>query len=480
MRKRLLFLLTLLILSSATRTVVHAAVCSTPQAFGTRQVASQKGNNVTKVTMPLPYPVQSGNMGWAFVRSGAATISVTDDQSNTYTRAITQTHGDIGEFWYSLNITNGTKVINVNVSGGGGQYVSGIAGQACGVGALDVTGNDSNPGWTTPNVGTMSPASGALMFYAVLEDDTSAFLTSITPHAGWTLQSTENSKNFQHLMWKVHTSGSLIASAYQATLSASRGGIALFASFTASSGGTAPPAGYIDDLTDWSYDLNTDNTPWHIQAPIVNGANAQFMLFEVAPGIAMTTLVTTGNTWTFVGNVVQAIGGGTDEFWKSNSPTASAVSIVDVNYTGSTADNMMTWGRVVGAAAGQLVTQAVGTATGNDAVVTSVVGGAFTPSSSNSVLIKLLGVESKSVLATDHGTFWSAVSTPNIGSPAPLMQNNGYSLEYSPATSSQTSTWTMDNAPNHWQELSILLNLTASSSSGTNSLPLTGVGNRKQ
>lgn len=446
----------------------------TTKFFGVVQSANQKGNLVTQIKVPRKYPVGQHNNTTAWICGGTgSTYTVTDDKVGVWTKQQDISRGDQMQFWTRVDVTDGFDTLIVNVSGAGEDYVTAGWGEACGVGALDTApGTWAASGTsTTPKAGSKTPTNGSLIIAACHQDSSGVLLTSVAIDAGFTQMTAPlDPLSFLYNGSKLHTTGAINPGF---TFNTSRGWTcAAIAWLPDTSKGTAPPAtAFIDAATHYCFDTSAFTTPFKIQLPSID-ATGLGLLFENSPGPAITSITDdAGNTW--VQTLALSNGaGGTNELWYCKAPAAgSNTLLVTVNFTGSAAGCMISALKFTGSdqATG---TGATSSTTGNDAVSTSIVGASITPTTANGLVISLFGVESQTVTAVNNTGFWSCVSTPTIASPAPLMENNGYGLKYSPAGAIQ-NTWTMDGAPQHWQEIQVEI---LSASSGAASSPGSSAG----
>lgn len=425
----------------------------TSQIIRVVQSEDQKGNLITQLKIPLGADaIGNGNNGAVQV-SGAdsVTFTVKDSGGSTWTKRqnVQRTGGQFQELWTRENITDAPTFITIDASGSGSGYLAAAFIEACGVGAYD-TGSTGNGTSTTPAVGSFTPTAGALILETSIQDSDATFLTSWTPDSGYTALYDNLVHSFLYGQWRLHTSGAITPGS---TMSASRGWSALAISWLANtSNGTAAPAkAYPAAAMCQSFD-GVQSTSFVFGLPSV-GASSLGILFEVAPGITITGITDTeGNTWTRVDSVTTSIGG-TNDYWKTTNTIAGSNSnVVTATFTGSTGDNFIVAYRFVGTPA-NAVSQAATKTSGNNVSTSTQAGATTTPTGSNWLIVSLLGVQSNTVTAVNLGSFTSVTSTPTVGSPAPLMQNNGYRQ----SRSSGQATWTLNNPPGDWQELNIII-----------------------
>lgn len=436
----------------------------TAQVFGIRQTADQRGDLVTKLDVPLPLAVLSGNTAWALVGYGttARTVTVTDDQGNTYTKRSDVTRSDRLQLWACANVTNAPTRIIVNVNSTGSSYLCCVAGQMCGVGAFDVQSTGSSGGTTTPATGSLTPANGALILSGCKLDDSATFLSQWTNGTGYQSIASDLMFTFQYVQWKLHTTGVTTPSC---TISASRGCESVVASFVADAAqGTAPPSiGFIDAWLDSSFPAPTGSASnWVIQAPVTPQTSHIMELFEVAPGVDPTGITDTGgNTYNSKGSISGPGGGGSNEIWASDLVIGGgSTNKLTITRTGIPADNFLTTLRIVGSPP-SLITDTPTSGNGTDTTGTTTLGISTTPGAASGILIGIFGQESNTSLSVNSGRFMSVLSTPTIASPAPLMQNNGYRILDITSLTANQATWTTDAAPGDWQELNVRINTVA-------------------
>lgn len=445
------------------------------ELFGVVQCEDQQGNLCTEIKIRRGWGVGSGNtvvVGMVYSNTGE-TGNVTDDQGNTYTKRQDVTRGARHQVWTCTNVTNAPKTIFLQVtSGSGSGYLSGWWGEICGVGNYNTGGTNSNAGSTTPNCGSISPGAGDLIVLSCNQDGTATFITSWTPNTGYTAMCAELMKTFLYAQWRLHTSG---ATTPGCTLNSSRAWTGVGATFTVNTAnGTAPVSPgtgnandvRIQSITHNSFDIAGSGTPFKIQGPCV-GASRIIILAEDSPGVDITSITDTiGNTYTLEAEKDNSAGG-KNEAWSAPVSAGTSTNIITINFSGSDAGCFITFIALKNDGG---IDDAVTTTLANlDSTHTSIVGASTTPSTVNGLLITLFGVESSTVTAVSPGEFISCTSSPTIGSPAPLMQNNGYAIQFPTSLSAVQRTWTLDAPPDNYQEINIFVK---SAASGATAFPM--------
>src|SRR2546425_1058727 len=153
---------------------------------------SNAQQQVTVYNLPLPNKVLPGNCLIVGVRQDfdSATVTVTDDQGNTYTTGPSISDGArTVALYYKVNITNAPRIIQVTLSGIGTYWVSVVASEFYNVAAVSpADGSNTNIGrgasLTTNNIATAVDGDLIYNYAAVSGDDTSTEMSSWTPGSG--------------------------------------------------------------------------------------------------------------------------------------------------------------------------------------------------------------------------------------------------------------------------------------------------------
>lgn len=430
----------------------------TAAPFGFWSSSDQVGTLATARAKKRDRPVLSGNTVIVDVSQdgGGGAPTVTDDQGNTYTKLVDVTRGNRLTIWVAENVTNGPTIFSASFAGGGSAYVSVVVHEVCGIGTWVSGGSllTTNTGTsTTPNAGSFTPSAGGYVHCAMVVDDSATYLTSMAPAAGYTQAISDFNETFFGVNWKIHTSG---ATTPGFTINASRGWTCGALSFPADvSKGTARSLICIDSMQNTVFPTSgSPSGSYKIPLPSI-GADTIAFQTEANPGVTITSITdSSSNTWVQAGSGVSNGAGGGIQVFYCNRPTTSNTLVLTVNFTGTNDDTFISVYRLKGTAPLAQV-DAPTSGTGNNTTTTTQAGTAFTPPTTDGLLLRVLGVESNTVTAVNVGVFISDTSTPVKSSPDELMENNGYSAEYPTSLSPTTATWTTNAAPGHWEDYNV-------------------------
>src|SRR5207302_10395940 len=155
---------------------------------------SNAQQQVTVYNLPLPNKVLPDNCVIVGVRkdSDDATVTVSDDQSNSYIAGPSVSDGSrTVALFYKINIRNAPRIITVTLSGIGSYWMSVVASEFYNVAAASAAdGSHTNIGsgasLTTSNIATTADGDLIYNYAAVSGDDTSTEMSSLTPVSGYT------------------------------------------------------------------------------------------------------------------------------------------------------------------------------------------------------------------------------------------------------------------------------------------------------
>lgn len=418
---------------------------------------------VTEYDIPFANLVGSGNavLGCVQWASGAGTLTVTDDKSNSYTLL---THLDSGNtdnvgVFYKMNISNAPRVVKLNFTSDTG-YVSGHATEFYNVGtATDGAATGTNGSGTSIASGSITTTvDNDLIYQCATEDGGGNPATWTAGSSPWSLLSADG-VGHQASQWQVQASHTPI----NPTMTMSPIGswntqsVALKSAPT----GTAPAAGIrVVGVTHGRWPMGVTTMTYQIPAfgnlLIANPMPAGSTLTTNCRVSSITD--SAGNSWSQIGSDVS---NGTDVvnqlYYAPNATTSSALAVT-TNLTcingDSSADTNVLFLDVAGAATAPYdSTAGLATATGNATSGTSVTTTSFTPTAANELVFSSVAVATNSLNAVSLGYFLAIPPVPDqqdfLGD-----QNNGFAIYYAPNTSAESYVWTETAAVGLWAALS--------------------------
>lgn len=431
-------------------------------------------DTVTDYIMRFPNPGGAGNailVGVTHDDGSAATESVSDDQSNTYTlvkRTHDTTKGQFGSVFEAHNITGGVLQVKVSFSVGT-IAVLGTMDEFRNVATsspVDVSSGNFGAS-TSMTAGSMAPGtSGDLLWQVAFTDSTASLpLTSFTvgsqSNITWQFLGTEKMWG-TGVQYGVYNSTSAINPTY--TIAATGGGNANFISIAVAlkpaSAGTAPGGGIR------VFEVQHFNTRNETAASVAffwpTGAlgNTNLLVIEfISGGTYKISSIsdTASNTWMQAGSTITN-NSNVQIFYAAN-PSASSLLTVTCTMSGSfsTGHGATFMGfEISGAAASPL--DATASATGNDTTGSPITGATLTPNTSNGLVVSVIGIAFDSVTGiTTTGSNFVSFRSTNEKEPEWNDENNGWAVHYNSGLSAIQDTWTHDTVDQtgagNWAEL---------------------------
>lgn len=322
----------------------------------------------------LPNNTQSGNaiIGCVtYSESPSATITVSDDKSNTY--SIVDTADDTTNtkkvaMFVALNVASATRAITIT---------SNVASAQVGVMASEFSNVATSSAVDVHNVGTSGSGSstmatsaivpaaqtGELLFQCGRRTQTKAgtFTAGSQSNITWQLVTADN---FDGLVsqWGIYSSSASISP--QLTMGSNSGYATVSAGFKTATSGAARPAGMqVVSVTHFNYiDGDLTGSTLTEQAPSIGNLIVVSSGWGGTPaGCLPTSITDTGsNSYSHLGNLGSTAGGRSDIFYAVNATPSNALTLT-VNYAsgGSSCNANMLVYDIIGAATSPFV-QAMG------------------------------------------------------------------------------------------------------------------------
>jgi hypothetical protein len=389
-----------------------------------------------------PNSTQAGN---ALVCAGqygvnaSITVSVSDNQSNSWTVNKNGTTGDTNQtVWIAsaFNVAAGTSRITVTYTGANATF-----NQATCIEIANVTATDgSSCAMATtgaPSAGSVTPTVTGDMVVMYTEQDSSA-----TPSTSLAVGSQSNitwnllgpfrgnpsgSNTTQELMqYGVYNStAALNPTASVAPATNQWNSCALF--LKAGTSGSVAPSFYLNcDQHVNAVSIGTSTT-WQVACP----ANDNLLLFaHICPSTHATAISDShSNSWVQIGTDVSNGGSGTLQFWYAKNATVTPDMTVTTTESASATDCDFRFYGFQGAATSPLDTT-IGTgglasATGTQSVNANLTTVSVTPGAQNEIIVSLLGVNNPQIRGASTAFQANVVYSPQEASIGELDENNG-------------------------------------------------------
>ena len=406
-------------------------------------------NAYASYVCPLPNPTQAGNYiicAGQYGVNASVTVSVSDDKSDTFTVDKTGTSGDANQTVWMAHVaaTTGARVVTVTYSGASPNFVqywcseydnlNGSVDQCTTAdgttatvttGALnaltasndlivqlaenDGTGSITASGWVA-GTGQSGRSLGALS-----QNDT-GFGSQVNEGVQWGVYSTTTSFSPKMTQGSTTTQWNTVACAYKSS----------------SSGNAAPASIYITSLE--HYNLVTLATGGKLGAPLNGNMGVLTCVNSPSPGGHITAISgSVSGSWTQVGLQASSGGSGVLMIWYVANATLGAADVLTLTTSTSFTDGDCVIYGVSGAATAPLDTSfgtsGFATTTSNQTVAGNVTGVSGTPSTSNGLIIGLIGVNSGQIQSMTSGQSDTAYS-PQEASSGELDENNGKGHDY--------------------------------------------------
>jgi hypothetical protein len=421
-----------------TPTVVqHVNGCQTQSASGLPMFSDDT------YKIGFPNGSKAGNciiVGVQWNVSMSATVTISDDQGNSYSNPINTNDGNQDyAIFYALNVAAGTKLITLTFTAPLGSNVSAVISEFYNVvtsSALDGSSSAGAGTGTAMAAGSFSTGTdGDLIWnYAFNDGNSSGTLDSFSPQSGFSLLSADDT-SWQAVQYEVQTShGSINPTITQTT---STNWVSAAIALKAGSSGSGPGAGIVVKRTQQQYVSNVTLTSNQFILQFPCTGNLLIAAWIAQAGDDITNITdSNGNTWYQVGSVLS--NGGDVQLWYAPNATPSlslTITMTMGTLTSLNYDSMQFYD-VSGAATSPLGNTGTNTGsqgTGGNLTVSNI----LTPAKANGLCIFEIVVESQSI--------WG-ISAPSASSYNPPDQNNGWADYYNPDTSTISVTWTTNGS----------------------------------
>ena len=433
--------------------------------------ATQLSNTPTIYTVRLPDGTQAGNTVAVVVRywnSPVPTITVADDQSNSYTTsascsALDTTTNNIITWYWAQNVAANTRTITVTFAAPSPvQYMTVHLLELANVGAFDgcSTGFGNS---ATVAAGNLTPtASGDMILQSMTKDqsDTQSTITAGSQsNIAWQLATADlQDKAATAVQWGIYNSTATFAPTMTTGGATNNNYVTSAIAFKAALAGSDLPSGiHIRGLlhfsawgAQYSYTGPGWSNPLNIAAP--SYGNALVMaVYGASNGTTMVNSITdtNGNTWQHTPETINNVGGvDKAQFWYCTPCTTSADLVLTVTAGASGHDYNLQIYDITGAAS-----SAYDTDVGNTGVQNSFISPmpfiTITPSQANGLVIFAMSQANNTVTGmgcagclVDIGMY----NNESINGPENVDQNNGLGHVYPTSTNSITGSWTYNYA----------------------------------
>jgi Fibronectin type III domain len=413
----------------------------------------------------LPRPAGAGNtIIVGATASNGTTITVADDQSDSYSVAASEEDSNNFNHWnylfYASNVSAGARQIQVSYSPGD-PYVAAWAMECTNVGALDVNNGNIGTG-TTVTAGSITPtATGDLLVQFSVNN-------SVTPNnsvASWTVGSQSNITwqfavadrgSAAAAQWGVYNSTSSI----NPTMTVGTAGFAsVVAAFKAAAAGTSFPATGIQIDATKTFWISTGAGSNFNSLPRTENfacpASDNAMIIQwigINNGGLSGVSDSNGNTWNNTGAEFNpANGGGAVITWYAQAATVSPSQTLTLS---GSPDNDSAKAYCVRGASTTSFFDKTATNVGSQSSAGNLTAVSITPSTSNGLVMGYVGVSSDTMIGVTgagqlfQSCFWSQESSGFGG----CDENNGWASYLNPNTSTVTFTFTeqFGDAANGW------------------------------
>jgi len=408
---------------STTAVVTHAQGPSTEAGNVTTQVSGTTTAANYSIWFPLPDAVLSGNgvvVAYRYHSTPQEAATVTDDQSNTYT-CISEAHDSTNNFWmggcYSLNLTNGPRVIKVTLNSGCG--ATGCtdgqveAGQLYNVTSFDTSSTNLNSATTTLSAGSLTTAQPYDLVYQAVSitgtkntGSTNNAMPTITFGSGWNGVAADPRDGIS-AQWEAAASAGSVTPSETAGSSVTALSVAL--AFKSGNQGTLPSGMYIACRGSYNSEESSALTSIAMQMPCMAGnmlhTGAQGGESGGSSNVVITSVTDGSNTWgecTPTGTSWSTVPWG-DDWYASNATLSNTEApTFNLNWHGNTGDVSLWWEAVAGASAipgcsGHAVLNASSgpTLTGTSGTFTST----YQPQASSALNFGFAGVQFNTLVA---------------------------------------------------------------------------------
>lgn len=198
--------------------------------------------------LPLPNATLAGNClicAFQLDSTGPPTLSVTDDQGNTWTlgASVTDTtHGTISAIYYALNVSAGTTIVHINFTGHTADFVSAMVSEFNNV-ALASAADGSSTNFATGTsitAGSFTPSTSGDLIFQYAAGDSGIATTWTQGSSPWKLLSADFSGS-QAAQYQIQPSAAAINPTMPISPSTGWGSVAI--ALKSAAAGTPLPAG---------------------------------------------------------------------------------------------------------------------------------------------------------------------------------------------------------------------------------------------
>jgi len=444
MRRTRLLLLTFLfplLTRAQSPTLVQHVSCPNGRAAGSGIIGAQ--SNTPVYTCPLPEPTQAGNtilLGMISDNTGSPTFTVSDDKSNSWTKACsaTDSSGTIFAGYYAANVAAGTRAVNIHRSSLVGDMAVSMS-EYYNVGALDKS--SCTPGSSSQTIagGSVTPTGSGDLLWQWAANGT------ISPTTGFSAGSQSNI-TWQLLGTDLYDGDAVQAGVYNSTSAISptfTSGTALAfdsvaMAFRPGAIGNAPTKAFRVLHMLHQQDPGNRGSPYSIQFPASGNLIVLSDLINNITGLTSSP----SNTWASTG----APGDGQALiYYAANASTSNSMTLSLSESSLANGSTYMLYD-ITGAAASPLdVDSGEKSGSGSGVGTITLCSGCLTPSASNELVV---GITQQSfctavgVSSPSGALFDSATDTANsVDGPQSVDQNNGWMHYYNPNTNPITLTW---------------------------------------
>ena len=387
--------------------------------------------------------------------AGGVTPTVTDDQSNTYTQAGSNSDGNQRvTMFVCTNATAGVQAITVHFSTAT-DFVSGCATEFYNVStaalasAKDTVSAGANPTSNSGSGTSITAASfttqtaGDLIYQYAIQDTTSSPITSFTQGSSpWKLLHTDILDSTVAQFQVQAAAGALNPTL---TMSPTNSWNSIAIALKSAAAGTAPTGMYCQRCQHNSIPPGS-GSPVALQFPCSGNLLVVSTIME--PNLTISAIADgNSNTYSNTGAAFSNLdSGNVRHYYAVNPTTSTTMTGPTITYTGSpVSGSTVQLFDFVGASTTAPYDSTAGrhTASGSQGSAGSLTGAAITPSRSGGYVLSTLGVASNTINAVTGGgsIFLASADVPET-SPWPNDQNNGWAGIPNAAASSATFTWT--------------------------------------
>lgn len=392
--------------------------------------------------LPLPNGAKSGNalIVGCYSRPSAGTITVTDDQSNTWSNGPTNVGTNFTLYtFYALNVASGTQLIHVSPA-------NSVVAWLCSAyefinvataSALDVsTGNHGTSASAT--AGSFTPAAnGELLFQYFVQDgvwgaDTNmtSLSTATQGTCAWSL-ATSDLWQVTGAQWCVQ--GTAAAINPTMTMNASKTFTSVALALVPSTAGTNATGMRVFGLqhTDsTNFGSCTGGSPCTATIQMPTQGNLLAIAYEGTTAMSLSSVSSSpANTWSLPAGCLVQIANGAQWVYAANATTSNTqtVTVTEASYGG--AESVLIYD-IIGAATSPFDSCVTDHSTGtilnhNDITPTSI-----TPTKANGLVMSVIGVQGGTVASLTsppaNQNFMSVTFTGELGNNVPTDRNNGF------------------------------------------------------